>query len=200
MKKILSLVLITLSVVSFAQADYLIPGRGHGHEPRPQVGGGGHLIPGAPGGGTYPGGGSPYPGQPIPDVNPNYPNGPYPEPTPAWGDLYGPPRTVRWEDKGSFRVEKLIDTNVNLSARQQYVNEIFVVVDKNNVEVKSAMAYMANGQPVELRSMLGNLRPGQYRLALDYRNSLRIDRIEIEMRSNLIGSRANVSVQLGLAF
>lgn len=199
MKKILSLVLITLSVVSMAQAEYLIPGYGRprhgGHEPRPQIGGGnGYLIPGPP-----QGGGQPYPDPMNPDVNPNYPNGPYPEPTPSWDNLYGPPRTVRWEDKGSFRVEKLVDTRANLSARGQFVNEVYIVIDKNNVDVKSAWAYMTNGQPVELR-MRGNMGPGQYRIPLDYRNSLRLDRIELEMRSGLIGSRASVNVQLGLAF
>ncbi|MEQ1723394.1 MAG: hypothetical protein ABL930_09480, partial [Pseudobdellovibrio sp.] len=147
-------------------------------------------------GGGYPGGGNPYPGQP-------YPNNPYPAPpAPGYSDIYGPNRTVRWQDMGSFRAQKFVETTVRLDARGQFVNELFLVAQDNQVQIRSAVARLVNGQIVDLRYLQGVIRQGQQlRQPLDYRNSLRVDSIELVIESsNLIGSRGSLNVQLGLAF
>ena len=119
-----------------------------------------------------------------------------------YSDIYGPARTARWQDMGSFRAEKLLVKNISLDVRGQYVNEILIDVQKNNVKINSAVAYLTNGQVVELRSLLGVAREGRRIAArLDYRNSLRIDRIEMTIETaGLFGSRGSVQIQLGIAY
>lgn len=132
-----------------------------------------------------PGGGQPYP--------PNQP--------PPWDNVYGPGRTVRWHDMGQFKAIKVIETKVRLDARGNFVNEIYVKAESNSVDIKSALAYLTNGQVVELRQLLGTVRKNeQYRSLLDYRNSLRVDRIELVIQSGLFGGSGKLNVQLGLAY
>lgn len=134
---------------------------------------------------------------------PNQPPSPYPpnQPPPHYGDVYGPGRTVRWHDMGVFKAIKVIETQVRLDTRGQFVNEIYVRAESNNVEIKSALAYLTNGQVYEVRQLLGNVRKGeQYRVLLDYRNSLRLDRVELVIQSGLFGGSGKLNVQLGLAY
>lgn len=130
------------------------------------------------------------PSQPYPPHNP-----------PPWGDVYGPGRTVRWQDMGTFKAIKVIETQVRLDVRGRFVNEIFVAAESNSVEIKSALAYLTNGQVIEVRQLLGSVRKNQqYRVLLDYRNSLRLDRIEMVIESGLFGSSGKLNIQLGLAY
>lgn len=199
MKKILSLVMIILTVAVAAKADSLDDARRRERDARDRMNGPGYLVPGGPRPpAPYPG--NPYPGQPNYPGNP-YPGNPYPG-HPGYSDVYGPNRTVRWQDMGSHRAEKFVDKTIVIEAHGQFVNELFLTAQKNHVTIRSAIARLTNGQIVDLRYLVGTMRDGQQlRQQLDYRNSLRVDRIEINIEAgNLIGSRGSLSVQLGLAF
>lgn len=138
----------------------------------------------------------PRPPQRPPPSQPYPPNQP-----PHYGDVYGPGRTVRWHDMGVFKAIKVIETQVRLDTRGNYINEIYVRAESNSVDIKSALAYLVNGQVIEVRQLLGTVRKGQqYRVLLDYRNSLRLDRIELVIQSGLFGGSGKLNVQLGLAY
>jgi hypothetical protein len=130
---------------------------------------------------------------------PGYPGNPNP---PGYHDVYGPGRTVRWEDKGRYRTEKFFEGEVRLDVRGQYVNEVFVGVWDNHVDVTEAVAYLSNGRAIRLNNMIGTAQAGrQYRILLDYRNSLRVERLVYRIKSgNLIGPRGTIGFQLGLAY
>jgi hypothetical protein len=130
------------------------------------------------------------------------PSQPYPpHQPPHYGDVYGPGRTVRWQDMGIFKAIKVIETQVRLDTRGQFINEIYVKANSNSVEIKSALAYLVNGQVIEVRQLLGTVRKGQeFRVLLDYRNSLRLDRVELVIQSGLFGGSGKLNVQLGLAY
>lgn len=205
MKKILSLVMIMLTVAMAAKADSLDDARRREREARDRMNGPGYLVPGGPRpGNPYPG--NPYPGNPYPGNPGNvYPGNPYPQnpyPSPGYSDVYGPGRTVRWQDMGSHRAEKFVDRTIVLRANGQFVNELFIVAQNNHVTIRSAIARLTNGQIVDLRYLVGTVRDGQQlRQQLDYRSSLRVDSIELNIEAgNLIGSRGSLNVQLGLAF
>ena len=142
----------------------------------------------------------PPPSDPYPPTNPYDPPSPYPPP--GYNDVYGPGRTVRWEDVGVFRTEKFMELEVNIRVRDQFVNEVFVAGHDNEVDVTEALAYLSNGQVFRLNNMIGTVQPGRrYRVALDYRNSLRLERLVYRIRSgNLIGPRGSIAFQLGLAY
>lgn len=213
MKKILLVLTAVMSVAGMTQAQswaHLDENRRREIEARNQMNSQGHLVPGPrpgrPGRPGHPGGypahpghpghgGYPYPGQP-------YPGNPYPPaPHPGYNDVYGPAITVRWQDMGTHKAQKLIDTNIHLNVYGQLVNEIYVTAQGNPVMVRSALAYLTNGQIVELRGLLGNIHEHRpIRAPLDYRNSLRVERIVLNIESgNLLGSRGSLNVQLGLA-
>jgi hypothetical protein len=189
MKKILSLVMIMLTATMAAKADSLDDARQRERDSWDRMNGTGYLVPGN--GGHV--GGNPYPGNP-------YPSDPYP--APGYSDIYGPNRTVRWQDMGSFRAQKFIETTIRLDARGQFVNELFLAAQDNEVRIHSAIARLVNGQVVDLRYLQGVIRRGQQlRQPLDYRNSLRVDTIELVIESsNLFGSRGTLNAQLGLAY
>lgn len=214
MKKILLVLAAMMSVASLAQAQslaHLDENRRREIEARDNMNGQGHLVPGRPPrpgrpghpghpGGAYPAppghpghGGNPYPAPPH--HPPHYP------PHPGYNDVYGPAVTVRWLDMGNHKAQKLIDTNIHLSVRGQLVNEIYVTAQNNPVLVRSAIAYLSNGQAVELRSLLGNIHEHRpVRTMLDYRNSLRVESIVINVEAaSLLGSRGSLNIQLGLA-
>lgn len=139
----------------------------------------------------------PFP-QPPPHEVPPGPPGP-----PGWNnDIYGPARTVRWDYVGAFRTEKFLETRVDINVRDQFVNEVMVAAEDNDVEVVDAVAYLSNGQAFQLRNMIGVIQRGrQYQVQLDWRNSLRLSRLSYTIKSpNLIGSRATLHLQLGLAY
>ena len=130
---------------------------------------------------------------------PGYPGQPQP---PGYNDIYGPGRTVRWWDMGVIQAQKFMAIDVRLDVRGQFVNEIFLGAIDNHIGIKSAQARLANGQMIDLQFMRGTLRRDQRaQVRLDYRNSLRIDTIYLTIESpNLVGSRASLGIQLGLAY
>ncbi len=228
MKKILSLLTLVSFFAVAANADYLVPGQpggssgpiynpGPGTGPRPGgpghgPGGGGPGWGHGPGHGPRPGHphpGNPYPGNPYPSPYPSnpypspYPSNPYPAPyPPSYNDVYGPARTVRWQDMGLFKAQKVLETRVSIEAYGQLVNEVLLTAIDNPVQVNQALAYLTNGQVVDLRSLWGRIERGQQlRQPLDYRNSLRVSRIELNIESPSIfgGSRGTLQVHLGLA-
>ena len=147
-----------------------------------------------------PGGRPPMP-PPPPRPMPPRPRPPMPPPPPAFND-YGPGYTVRWQDFGLNRLPKIANQDVVIDVRGQYVNEILLRAVDNNVQVNSVLAYLSNGQVVDVRQATGNIyNRGEVRVQADYRGSLRVERIVINATSsNLIGSRASLSVILGLAY
>ncbi len=125
-----------------------------------------------------------------------------PPPPPGYNDIYGPGRTVRWQDMGVVQAQKFIAIDVNYDVRGQFVNELFLVALDNHIGIKSAQARLSNGQVIELRHLTGTVRKDQQlRLRLDYNYSLRIETLLLTIESpNLVGSRASLGLQLGLAY
>lgn len=134
----------------------------------------------------------------------NYPspNQPSPPPPPGYSDIYGPGRTVRWQDMGVIQAQKFIALDVQLNAHGQFVNEIFFAAIDNHIGIKSARARLANGQMIDLGYLNGTIYRGQQlRFRLDYYYSLRIDSIYLTIESpNVVGARASLATQLGLAY
>lgn len=119
---------------------------------------------------------------------------------PGYAD-YGPGYTVRWQDFGMNRLPKFITQDVTIQVRGQLVNEIILRALDNQVEIQSALAYLTNGQVIDLRQVTGTIgNQNEVRVRLDYRYSLRVERIVFRATSsNLFGSRGQLSVILGLA-
>lgn len=131
--------------------------------------------------------------------SPNQPNQP---PPPGYNDIYGPGRTVRWQDMGVIQAQKFIALDVQLNAYGQFVNEIFFAAIDNHIGIKSARARLSNGQMIDLAYLNGTIYRGQQmRFRLDYYYSLRIDSVFLTIESpNVVGSRATLATQLGLAY
>lgn len=119
---------------------------------------------------------------------------------PGYGD-YGPNYTRQWRDYGTTRVPKLISQDVTIDVRGQLVNEIILRAVDNQVQIDSALAYLSNGQVIDMRQVTGTIgRQNEFRAQLDYRYSLRVDRLVFKATSsNLFGSRGQLKVILGLA-
>ncbi len=175
MKRIISLMLVVLAVQTSARADGFYDRGDRGYDR---------------GGGFRPGPGDDRHDHGRPPMRP-----------PPYSDIYGPARTARWLDMGSFRAEKILLKNIRINAGGQYVNEILIDVIDNNVQIDSAVAYLTNGQIVNLQSVTGVTRKGRRIVArLDYRNSLRVDRIEMNIETaGLFGPRGNIKILLGVA-
>lgn len=154
-------------------------GRGHGQG----YGGPGYIIPGGP---------RPGPRPPMPP----------PPPPPQYGGDYGPGYTVRWQDLGQNTLPKLVNIDVVLDVRGQYVNEILFRAIDNEVQINQVTAYLSNGQAIDVRQATGRIRQGgEIRAQLDYRFSYRVDRIVVNgTSSNLFGGRGSLSSILGLAY
>lgn len=125
-----------------------------------------------------------------------------PMPPPSYNNDYGPSYTARWQDYGLTKLPKVASQDINIDVRGQYVNEILLRAVDNTAQITSVLAYLSNGQVVDVRQATGNIGEGrEIRAQLDYRASLRVERIVVKATSpNLFGSRAQVSVILGLAY
>lgn len=174
-----SIVLAIVLMASAAQA-YLVPGNGdghhHPHQPQP-----------AP---YYPNPYEPNPYEPNP-YDPYYPDHGYSD--------YGPARTIRWQDMGESKVDKVVGEVIRLHVGGRLVNEVLLRTRESSVDVTRAVAILSNGQRVHLAT--GVVREGRdVRVRLDSRYSLRVRAIELEASTrNLIGSRAKLHIWLGLA-
>ena len=115
------------------------------------------------------------------------------------GGIDGPAITRRWMSVGEDKVDK-IEVPRTISLRGQLVNEIALSVTKERVQVNSVVAYLSNGQIISVYGLNGTLREGQQKRAqLNYRGSVRVDRIEVNAVSGLLGSRGVMRVDVGLA-
>lgn len=143
-----------------------------------------------------------YPPQPPPPPRHRPPLRPLPPP-PAPGGYYdvGPQMTVRWQDNGTNRVPKIVSQTIVVRVGNILTNEVLVRATDNNVSIESAIAVLSDGRIVPLNQLQGTLRrDSEFRSLLDYRYSLRVDRIEIRASSSsLIGSRGLLQVLVGLA-
>ena len=119
---------------------------------------------------------------------------------PGYGE-YGPNYTRQWRDYGTTQLPKLISQDVTINVNGQLVNEIILRAIKNQAQIESALAYLSNGQVIDLRQLTGTIgSQNEFRTQLDYRYSLRVDRLVFKATSsNLFGSRGQLKVILGLA-
>lgn len=149
-------------------------------------------------GNGYGGGYGRGPRRPRPPMPPPY----RPQPPPQYNNDYGPAYTVRWQDYGLTQLPKLVTQDVVIDVRGQYVNEILLRAVSSDVQIQSVLAYLSNGQVIDVRQATGSVRPNQdFRSQIDYRGSVRLERLVIKANSpNLIGSRGQLSVILGLAY
>ena len=145
-----------------------------------------------------------FPGNPQPPPNnpppPNYPPQPPPNYPPSNPD-YGPGYTSFWQDVGTIKAPKVVEEDVSIDARYQYVNEIALRVSNAPLQISGAWAYLASGYVVELRNFEGQIPPERDFIArLDYYNSLRLTRIVLRVSSpQIIGPSAKAQVYLGIA-
>jgi hypothetical protein len=119
----------------------------------------------------------------------------------GYGSGIGPGRTLRWQLMNSSKAPKLMESTVSIYVGGRLVNEILLRADSNPVDVSNVVAYLSNGQRLELYASSGDLRTGEIRrLRLDSRYSLRIERIEFSISSpRLIGSRGVLNTYVGFA-
>ena len=115
---------------------------------------------------------------------------------------YGPRYTARWVNFGTNRVQKFINVDITIRTYGQLVNEIVLGAVDNSVQINSALAYLSNGQVIELRQATGYIGQNRrIRVRLDHANSRAVDRIVLNATSpNLIGSRGQISILVGYAY
>ncbi|MGZ3689901.1 MAG: hypothetical protein ACXVAX_00270 [Pseudobdellovibrio sp.] len=141
----------------------------------------------------------PHPYPPHPNPPEPYPPQPYP---PGYNDVYGPNRTVRWADAGVFKAEKFIETTFRINLNGNFVNEVFLGAQSNDIEIRSVVVVLTNGQSFEANNFHFTLQNGQQtRQLFDYNYSLRVDHIDFRIASpNLIGPSGSLALQFGLAY
>ena len=115
---------------------------------------------------------------------------------------YGQGRTVRWYQAGTLRLPKLLQQDFTVNLNGAYVTEIDLSAMDNSVNIGSIEIQLSNGQILNANRATGTLRQGQrFGFRLDRYYSLPVDRIIIRASSpNLIGSRASLTMNVGLAY
>ncbi len=200
MKLLTPILVLFMGLSAMAQYGHLDPARQAERDARDAaVYGPGYLTPGNI---DHPR----HPGRPVPPPPPYYPPPavrplpPPPPPVPGYYDV-GPQMTVRWQDDGTNRIPKLISETVVVRVGNLLTNEVLVRAMDNSISIESAIAVLTDGRIVPLNQLQGTLRRDrEFRSLLDYRYSLRVNRIEIRATtSGLIGSRGNLQVLVGLA-
>jgi len=196
MKLLTPILVLFVGLTAMAQYGQLDPARQAERNARDAaVYGPGYLTPGNIQNPYYP----PQPPPPPPRLRP--PLRPLPPP-PAPGGYYdvGPQVTVQWQDNGTNRIPKILSETVVVRVGNILTNEVLVRAIDNSVSIESAIAVLSDGRIVPLNQLQGTLRrDGEFRSLLDYRFSLRVNRIEIRASSGLIGSRGQLQVLVGLA-
>lgn len=119
----------------------------------------------------------------------------------GYGYGVGPGRTLRWQMVDSSKAPKIIDENVSIRLNGRLVNEVLFRAEGNPIDVSNAVAYLSNGQVIDLYAGSGMVRDGEVRrFRLDYRYSFRVERIELTISSpRLIGSRGLLTTYIGFA-
>lgn len=115
---------------------------------------------------------------------------------------YGPGRTTRWYQAGTFRLPKLLEQEFTVNMNGAYVTEVHFAALDNSVNITSVLVELSNGQILNANRSTGTLRQGQrFGFRLDRYYSLSVERIIIRANSpNLIGSRASLVVNVGLGY
>ena len=126
---------------------------------------------------------------------------PPPPPPPVHND-YGPAQTVRWQDFGSSKLDKIVVERITIRANDSYVNEILFKASGSDIRIERVAITLTSGQVFYLTHPSGVLKDKrEVRLRLDQRYSLRVSRIEIEASTaGLFGSRGRLQTLLGLAY
>lgn len=126
---------------------------------------------------------------------------PPPPPPPVHND-YGPAQTVRWQDFGSSKLDKVVVERITIRANNSYVNEILFRASGSDIRIERVAITLTSGQVYYLPHQAGILKDNrEVRLRLDQRYSLRVSRIEIEASTaDLFGSRGRLQTLLGLAY
>ena len=124
-----------------------------------------------------------------------------PPPPPNYGPDYGPGYTSFWQDGGTFKAPKFLKQDITINAGNMYVNELDLRVSSAQLDVSDAYVYLSSGRILELRQVNGSIPPNrEFRIRLDYYNSIRADRIVLRVSSpQLIGPSSKVQVLLGIA-
>ncbi len=114
---------------------------------------------------------------------------------------YGPARTVRWQDFGTTKIDKIIGERISIRLNNVLVNEILLRATSSDIRISRVAVTLTNGQSYYLPYQAGTLNENrEVRLQLNSRYSVRVSRIEIEATtSGLLGSRGRLQVLLGLA-
>ncbi len=121
---------------------------------------------------------------------------------PSYGRDYGPNFTANWVDLGTSRINKILSQQVVFYTNGRLVNEIILGAVDNSVQISSALAYLTNGEVIELRQAMGYIDQNRrIRVKIDYSASRAVDRIVLTAVSpNLIGSRGQLSMVVGYAY
>ena len=114
---------------------------------------------------------------------------------------YGPARTLRWQDFGTSKIDKIIGERVTIRVNNVLVNEILLRATSSDIRIARVQITLTNGQSYYLPHQAGTLNENrEVRLRLNSTYSVRVSRIEIEATtSGLLGSRGRLQVLLGLA-
>ncbi len=114
---------------------------------------------------------------------------------------YGRGRTVRWQDFGTNKINKIVGETVLIRVGNVLVNEILLRATSSDIRIQRVQITLANGQTYDLPYQAGTLNENrEVRLRINSRYSVRVSRIEIEATtSGLLGSRGRLQVLLGLA-
>ena len=126
---------------------------------------------------------------------------PPPPPPPVQND-FGPAQTVRWQDFGSSKLDKVVIERVTLRVNNSYVNEILFRASGSDIRIERVAITLTSGQVFYLPHQAGIIKDNrEVRLRLDQRYSLRVSHIEIEASTaDLFGSRGRLQTLLGLAY
>ena len=125
-----------------------------------------------------------------------------PPPPPPVNNDYGPAQTVRWQDFGSSKLDKVVIERVTLRVNNSYVNEILFRASGSDIRIERVAITLTSGQVFYLPHQAGIIKDNrEVRLRLDQRYSLRVSHIEIEASTaDLFGSRGRLQTLLGLAY
>ncbi len=125
-----------------------------------------------------------------------------PPPPPPVNNDYGPAQTIRWQDFGSSKIDKIVIERVTLNVNNSYVNEILFRATSSDIRIERVAITLSSGQVYYLPHQAGIIKNNrEVRLRLDQRYSLRVSRIEIEATTaDLFGSRGRLQTLLGLAY
>lgn len=127
---------------------------------------------------------------------------PPPPPPPPVNNDFGPAQTIRWQDFGSSKLDKVVIERITIRANNSYVNEILFRASGSDIRIERVAITLTSGQVYYLPHQAGILKDNrEVRLRLDQRYSLRVSRIEIEASTaDLFGSRGRLQTLLGLAY